>query len=220
MDAERVSHPIFARLYARVSPKMDAGGAAEYRERLLAGLAGSVIEVGAGNGLNFAHYPPEVTRVLAVEPESHLRGLAERAATQAPVPVEVVAGVAGQLPAGDGSVDAAVVSLVLCSVPDQLRALAEVHRVVKPGGQLRFFEHVRSETAPLGRVQRTWDATIGPRITGGCHAHRDTVAAIAAAGFRIESIERFRFPDLRIHLPTSPHVLGAATRAGAAGGRS
>jgi SAM-dependent methyltransferase len=84
-------HPIFARVYARISPAMDAQGALEHRRALLAGLAGRVLEVGAGNGLNFAHYPPAVTEVLAVEPEPYLRGLAQAAAGQAPVPVRVVA---------------------------------------------------------------------------------------------------------------------------------
>ena len=131
-------HPLFARVYARASPGMDAEGMAGYRERALAGLAGSVIEVGAGNGLNFAHYPAGVTGVLAVEPDPYLRRIAEENAGRAPVPVEVREGVAERLPGPDGSFDAAVVTLVLCSVADQRAVLAEVRRVVRPGGQLRF----------------------------------------------------------------------------------
>ncbi len=208
----RVSHPIFARFYARASAAMERGGIGEHRDRLLAGLAGRVIEVGAGNGLNFTHYPPQVERVLAIEPDPHLRSLAEQAATQAPVPVEVVSGVADRLPAADAAFDAAVVSLVLCSVPDQARALAEVRRVVRGGGQLRFLEHVRADGPRLARLQRLLDATVWPVFGGGCHSGRDTVAAIQAAGFQITSIERFRFPDGRIPFPTAPHVRGAATR--------
>ena len=127
-------HPIFARVYARTSPAMDAQGALEHRRALLAGLAGRVLEVGAGNGLNFAHYPPAVTEVLAVEPEPYLRGLVQAAAGQAPVPVWVVDGTADALAVADASRDAAVASLVLCSVPGQAPALGELYLVLRPGG--------------------------------------------------------------------------------------
>lgn len=212
MPKDRVRHPIFARVYAWVSPGMDRGGAAEHRQRLLAGLSGRVIEVGAGNGLNFAHYPPAVSSVVAVEPEAYLRGLAQRAAEEAPVPVEVVDGVAERLPVEDAGFDAGVVSLVLCSVRDQGRALGELYRVIKPGGQLRFYEHVRAETAALGRVQRLLDATVWPAIGGGCHTSRDTAAAIERAGFTIDRLDRLRFPEGGVPMPTSPHILGMATR--------
>jgi ubiquinone/menaquinone biosynthesis C-methylase UbiE len=212
MPPARVSHPIFARVYGWASPRMDRGGVADYRRRLLAGLAGQVIEVGAGNGLNFAHYPPAVTRVVAVEPDPYLRDLAQRAAKRAPVPVEVVDGVAERLPAGDATFDAAVASQMLCSVRDPHRALREMRRVIRPGGQLRFFEHVRAGTPALARVQRLVDATVWPVLFGGCHTNRDTAAAIENAGFRIEKLDRFRFPDTRILQPASPHILGVALR--------
>ncbi len=208
-----VSHPIFARVYGRVSRQMEERGGADHRQRLLADLEGQVIEIGAGNGLNFAHYPAQATRVVAVEPEPHLRTLAERNARRAPVEVEVVDGVADALPAEDATFDAAVVSLVLCSVPDQHRALTEVRRVLRPGGELRFFEHVRAATPGLQRVQRVLDATVWPLVGGGCHAARNTVAAITGAGFDLEDVDAFRFPVTRVALPTSPHVLGVARRA-------
>jgi ubiquinone/menaquinone biosynthesis C-methylase UbiE len=191
---------------------MDAGGVADHRRRLLAGLAGEVIEVGAGNGLNFAYYPPQVTGVLAVEPEPYLREMAQQNAARAPVHVDVVSGVAEHVPASDASADAVVLSLMLCSVPNQAVALGEVYRVLRPGGQLRFFEHVVAETPALARVQQALDATIWPTLGGGCHPSRDTEAAIAGAGFTIEQLERFRFPDVRLSLPTSPHILGVARR--------
>jgi ubiquinone/menaquinone biosynthesis C-methylase UbiE len=208
----RRSHPLFARCYARISPAMDAGGMAGYRARALAGLAGSVIEVGAGNGLNFAHYPAGVTGVLAVEPDRYLRGIAEWHAGRAPVTVTVLDGVAERLPAADGSFDAAVLTLMLCSVVNQRAALAEVRRVVRPGGQLRFCEHVRAGTPGLRRVQRVLDATVWPGLGGGCHVARDTLAAIAGAGFTIVQSEAFQFPVSRIPAPASPHVWGIATR--------
>jgi len=210
MPKTTVNHPIFARYYARMSAAMERGGIAEHRQALLAGLTGQVIEVGAGNGMNFAHYPQQVTRVLAVEPDPHLRRLAQLSAIDAAVPVEVTDGVADLLPASDGAFDAAVVSLVLCSVPDQSRALSELRRVLRPGGQLRFLEHVRAAGSPLMQVQRLLDATLWPAFGGGCHASRDTAAAIHDAGFSIESIERFSFPQARIPFPTSPHIRGVA----------
>ena len=192
---------------------MDAGGVADHRRRLLTGLSGQVIEVGAGTGRNFAHYPAQVASVLAVEPESHLREIAMRSAEVAPVRVDVVDGVAERLPATDASADAVVLSLVLCSVAIQHLALREVHRVLRPGGEVRFFEHVRAQTEGLARVQRALDATLWPTVGGGCHASRDTAAAIHDAGFTIEQLDRFRFPDIRLPLPTSPHILGIARRA-------
>lgn len=206
-----VHHPVFARVYARLSPLMERE-VGQYRSELLAGLSGEVVEVGAGNGLNFRHYPAEVTRVLAVEPEDHLRSLAVRAAATAPVEVEVVASVADALPADDGSMDAAIASLVLCSVPDQPSALQEISRVLRPGGELRFFEHVAAETPILASVQRALDATVWPMLAGGCHASRRTAASIEEAGFRITSLRRVSIPDGRVRLPTSPHVIGTAVR--------
>src|SRR5450755_4882967 len=116
MPETRARHPVFARFYARVGPMMDRGGMADERQQLLAGLAGEIIEVGAGSGLNVGYYPRQVTSVLAVEPERRLRQLALRAAERAPVRVKVVEGITERLPAGDASFDAAVACLVLCSV--------------------------------------------------------------------------------------------------------
>jgi SAM-dependent methyltransferase len=204
-----VRHPVFARLYTRLSVQMEAHGNTENRVELLAGLSGRVIEVGAGNGLNFAHYPAEVTEVVAVEPEAYLRTRAEAAAASAPVPVTVVDGTADELPAGVGDFDAAVTSLVLCSVPDPAHALAEVRRVVRPGGELRFFEHVRSNGARLA----AWQDRMNPlwrRVGGGCNANRDTQATISAAGFDIDHVRRFGFAPSWVNKLTAPHILGTA----------
>jgi len=209
----KTSHPLFARFYQRIGPVMDRAGAVEHRKALVAGLHGRVIEIGAGNGLMFAHYPPDVTEVLAVEPEPHLRAAALDAAQSAPVPIKVVDGLAEDLPAGDGEFDAAVAALVLCTVPDQAAALTEIHRVLRPGGQLRFFEHVAApDPGLLRRMQRLVDATFWPRLTAGCHTNRDTVTAIAAAGFALDEVHRFRFPASGPPSPASPHVRGSVTR--------
>lgn len=199
-------------MYARMSPLMEQGGMAEHRDRLVEALHGRVLEVGAGNGLMFTHYPSTVTGVLAVEPDPYLRGLARDEADRAPVPVEVVAGTAEELPADDATFDAAVVSLVLCSVTDGRAATRELYRVVRPGGQVRFLEHVRAETPRLRRLQRLLDATVWPHIGGNCHTGRDTAGTIESAGFTVTTISRFRFPEGRIPLPTSPHILGTASR--------
>jgi ubiquinone/menaquinone biosynthesis C-methylase UbiE len=210
--AAEVKHPLFARFYSRLVDPPEAG---EHRDRLLAGIAGRVIEVGAGDGRNLGHYPPDVTEVLAVEPEPYLRARAEKAAAAAAVPVTVVDGVADRLPAHDESFDAGVVSLVLCSVPDQPRALAELRRVIRPGGELRFYEHVVSPKPRMARVQRVLDRTFYPRLAGGCHCARDTTGGIEAAGFEIETIDRFPFNPTPLPGQGFPHILGVARRAAA-----
>jgi ubiquinone/menaquinone biosynthesis C-methylase UbiE len=208
-----VSHPVFARVYQRMSVSMDRAGGAALRRALVAGLSGRVIEVGAGNGRMFAHYPAGVTEVLAIEPEPRMRAAAVEAARSAPVPVRVVAGLADALPVGDGVFDAAVTAFVLCSVPDQASALAELRRALRAGGRLRFLEHVAAqEPGRMRRVQRFVDATVWPRLFAGCHTGRDTVAAVAGAGFVVDEVRRFRFPQSGPPSPSTPHATGSAHR--------
>jgi ubiquinone/menaquinone biosynthesis C-methylase UbiE len=178
---------------------------------MLAGLTGRAIEVGAGNGLNFALYPSTVTEVVAVEPERYLREHAQAAANQAPIPVTVLDGVGGRLPGEDGSFDAGVAALVLCTVPDPQQALAELFRVIRPGGELRFYEHVISHSKLEARFQRLADATFWPRVAGGCHLARDTTTTIEQAGFQIEECERFGFSPVPL-FPPDPIILGIARR--------
>lgn len=205
-------HPVFARLYARVSGAAEVKGAAAHRDELLAGLAGRVVEVGTGNGLNFSHYPAAVREVVAVEPEAYLRRMAILAAERAPVPVDVVDGTADELPLPDASVDAAVCSLVLCSVPDQAAALAEVRRVLRPDGELRFYEHVLARSPRFARFQRLVDV-VHPLLSGGCHVTRDTLSVIEAAGFSTIRVRRFRFVPDPLATTAAPKVLGSARAA-------
>jgi len=205
-----LNHPLFARFFDRFSGMLEKE-IGQWRDELLAGLRGRVIEVGAGNGINFGHYPASVQEVLAVEPEPYLRAKAERAAQGAPVPVSVRAGLADALDFDDASFDGAVASLVLCSVPCQRAALAELRRVLKPEGELRFLEHVRSDRAAKARVQITLDRTrIWPTVAGGCRCSRDTVTAIRAAGFRVEHERKVDVGPGWSH--TNPHVIGVAVK--------
>jgi ubiquinone/menaquinone biosynthesis C-methylase UbiE len=196
-------HPIFARFYERFSKGAEKRGQADHRRRMLAGLTGRVVEVGAGNGLNFEHYPDGVSEVVAVEPESYLRERASERAAGAPVPISVVDGDADHLPLEDASADAVVTSLVLCSVPSQASALAEACRVLKPGGELRFYEHVVSHKPGKAAFQRAFTHTLYKRMAGGCELDRDTGRAIAQAGFEVEEVDRISFQGLA-------HLLGVA----------
>ncbi|MGW4568827.1 class I SAM-dependent methyltransferase [Streptomyces sp. NPDC004561] len=205
-------HPLFARYYARISVGAETRlGMAGIRERLLAGLSGRVIEIGAGNGLNFAHYPGTVAEVVAIEPEPLLRQLALESALRAQVPVDVVPGAAEALPVKSEAFDAAVLSLVLCSVRDVTRALGEVRRVLRPGAQVRFFEHGRGGGRVMTLTQRALDRTLWPALFGGCHVARDPVAALRAAGFELGPHRRLLLPE-RPTLPTSYCALGTAWR--------
>jgi ubiquinone/menaquinone biosynthesis C-methylase UbiE len=199
-------------MYMRNSDTAERRGGAEHRRLMLAGLRGTVVEVGAGSGLNFSHYPPTVTEVIAVEPEPTLRTAAARAAARAAIPIRVIAGVAEALPLEDGSMDAAVASLVLCSVPDQRQALGEIDRVLRPGGELRFYEHVIPTSQPKRALLQFADRSgLWPLIAGGCHPARDTVAAIEHAGFEIQSSRRIMFSASRLE-PAIPVVIGTARK--------
>jgi ubiquinone/menaquinone biosynthesis C-methylase UbiE len=205
-----VNNPLFARYFARFGGRNEERGNRELRQEMLAGLSGRVIEVGPGNGLNFPHYPGSVQEVVAVEPEPYLRSRAVEAAADAPVPIRVADGSADELPAVDGSVDAVVVSGLLCSVTDVPAALAEFHRVLRPGGQLRFYEHVRSRDLLFAGFQQAADL-VWPRLMGGCHVQRQTRAAIEQV-FTIQACRGFRFPADAFFWPVAPRILGIARK--------
>jgi ubiquinone/menaquinone biosynthesis C-methylase UbiE len=184
----------------------------ELRRQLLSGLVGRVLELGSGDGRSFEHYPPTVEHVLAVEPDATAREASEERARSATVPIEVVAGDAESIPADEGSMDAAVVMGVLCSVPDPAAALRELRRVVRPGGELRFWEHVRSEHALFRALQRSCDALFWTRSLGGCETTRDTLAAITHAGFETERVERGFHSSSWATITSAPYVFGVARR--------
>ena len=206
-----VKHPLFARAYARMSARHEPRGVAEHRRTLVEGLTGRVLELGAGTGLNFAHYPQSVREVIALEPEPYLRSRAQVAAAKAAVMIRVIDGVGEAIPAPDASFDYAVAALVLCSVADQREVLRELRRVIRPGGELRYYEHVVAHGAQAALVQRALDATVWPRVAGGCHMARDTGAALRGAGFKVTAERRIAV-DLIGSAVTLPHLLGVAQR--------
>jgi SAM-dependent methyltransferase len=180
------------------------------RTENLAGLSGRVLEVGAGTGTNFAFYPTSVREVVAVEPETRLAPIAREAAAGAPVPVRVVESTIEALPE-DEQFDAVVCSLVLCSVEDPNGVLRQLNSLLRPGGELRFFEHVAS-SGWRGSLQRLADATVWPRIAGNCHTHRDTERAITGAGFSVDTARhQWTFPGW-VPLPVSEVAVGRAVK--------
>jgi ubiquinone/menaquinone biosynthesis C-methylase UbiE len=207
-----VNHPGFARLWLSLAPRMDRDPMTrQHRAQLVAGLSGRVCEVGAGTGSNFGFYPQQVSEVIAVEPEPTLRAAAAREADRVmherPQPsIIVVEGTADVLPGDDGGFDAVVSSLVLCSVPDQHRALTEMRRVLRTGGSLRLYEHVRSDSRGWAMLQDAL-TPLWSRVAGGCHPNRPTTQSVQAAGFTI--LER---QDLSAGRPVRalPHVLARA----------
>jgi SAM-dependent methyltransferase len=207
-----VKNPLFARYYNRFGARNEGRGNRELRRELLTGLSGRVLEVGAGTGLNFPHYPASVCEVVAVEPEPYLRARTGEAAAAAPVRIRVADGVASRLPMASGEFDAVVVSGVLCSVPDVAAALTEFGRVLRPGGELRFYEHVGSTDPLLAGIQAVADL-FWPRFMGGCHVTRDTRSAMGRA-FTIEACREFRFPSFRGWSPAAPRILGIARKGG------
>jgi ubiquinone/menaquinone biosynthesis C-methylase UbiE len=201
----------FARYLERREAARPDPGFRELRNRLLSGLRGRVIEVGAGDGRSFEHYPPEVERVLAVEPDPTARDAARERAEAAGIAIEIVAGDAAALPAEDSTFDAAVVMGVLCTVPDPSAALRELRRVLKPHGELRFLEHTRSPRRLFRGVQHAVDTLFWTRALGGCETTRDTESAITGAGFRFEELERGFHSSSLVTITSAPYILGKAT---------
>jgi len=200
----------FARYLERREQRRPDPVARDLRRRVLTGLRGRVIELGCGDGRAFEHYGPGVERVLAVEPDPVAREAAAQRARDAAVPIEVVDGGAEVIPAGDGEFDAAILVWVLCSVPDPAAALRELRRVLTPGGELRFYEHVRSRNLLFRGLQRAGDALFWTRALGGCETTRDTAAAMAAAGFELAEVEGGFHSSSLLTITSAPYVLGIA----------
>ncbi|MBI5338227.1 MAG: class I SAM-dependent methyltransferase [Mycolicibacterium rufum] len=200
--------PFFARVWTAMSAR-EPESLRRLRRENLAGLTGRVLEVGAGTGTNFAFYPATVTEVVAVEPERRLAALAARAAADAPVPVTLTADTVEQFRDGE-PFDAVVCSLVLCSIDDPDSVVAQLYSSLRPGGELRYLEHVAGAGA-RARLQRVADATLWPRLAGNCHTHRHTEQTIAAAGFQVQGRREWTLPRWA-PVPVAEFAIGRAVK--------
>ncbi len=183
-----------AAFYEKLAATMEKAGVGAVRARLAGGLRGRIVEIGCGTGLNFPHYDAGA-EVMAVEPLAEFRDLACERASAAAADIQVCEGDAQALPFSDGSFDAGIVTLVFCSIPDAARGLAELRRVVRPGGEVLLFEHVRSESPLVRSAQHALDP-LWWRMMDGCHVNRDTAAAVRAAGFQVEAVEPHQLPGV------------------------
>ena len=208
-----LDHPFFARVWTMMSSH-ETPLLRRLRAENLAGLSGRVLEVGAGTGTNFAHYPDTVAEVVACEPETRLAPKAREAAAAAPIPVTVIEStIEAAFPEISHAqrFDAVVCSLVLCSVEQPETVLRQLNSVLKPGGELRFFEHVAS-SGWRGVMQKMADATVWPRISGNCHTHRNTERAITGAGFSLATTRhQMTFPAW-VPIPVSEVAVGRAVK--------
>ena len=200
---------MFSAFYDRAFEATEEAGLREMRSELLKRARGRVLELGAGTGLNLELYPREgIDDLILTEPDPHMaKQLRKRMEEVCPGAKMIEAG-AENLPFEDGSFDTVVVTLVLCTVPDQTAALAEAKRVLKPEGRFLFLEHVRSPDPDLAkwqdRLEKPW------RFLGdGCHCNRDTVATIGSAGFELGQVEGGELP--KAPAIVRPLVRGSAT---------
>ncbi|MGN6558205.1 MAG: class I SAM-dependent methyltransferase [Solirubrobacterales bacterium] len=185
---------LFSAVYDSGLKASEDAGLRQMRRELLVQARGRVLELGAGTGLNLELYPHEgLDSLVLTEPDPHMvKQLRQRAAKNCPGADLVEAG-AENLPFADDSFDTVVVTLVLCTVPDQPTALGEISRVLAPGGQLLFLEHVRSRNPQLAKWQDRWERP-WHFLGNGCHCNRDTVSAITAAGFTLGDVDHGSLP--------------------------
>ncbi len=199
-----------ARIYDRfLMGASQQAGLADKRREALAAASGEVLEIGAGTGLNLAAYPREgITRLVCTEPNAAMSRQLEARSDEAPVEIEVVAASAEKLPFEDASFDCVTGTLVLCEASSPAAALAEIARVLRPGGQYLFLEHVRSVDHDHARKQDRW-APIWRSVSGGCNCNRDTLATIKASPLTVDKAELGRFP--KAPQIVKPLLIGSAS---------
>ena len=198
---------LFAATYDSMSRSSNEAGLREIRHGLLAEASGSVLEIGAGTGLNLPHYDGNVESLIFTEPEpAMLRRLQKKAREQAPL-AKILRAPAEDLPFEDDSFDTVVSTLVLCGVDDQARSLREIRRVLRPGGRLLFLEHVRSDEPGLARFQDRMNWL--NRLVVFCDCNRPTLTTIEASGFTVSELERSELPKAPKF--ARPLIFGSAT---------
>jgi len=205
---------IFAAAYDRMMRAAEEGGLSAHRAALLSRAQGRVLEIGGGTGANLPFYGSAVSELVVTEPEEPMARRLRRKIEGQRTAIRLVQARAEDLPLADASFDCAVATLVLCSVGEPARALAEIRRLLRPGGQLLFLEHVRSDDPKLARWQ---DRLAGPWswVGCGCRCNRRTVESIAAAGFSLGEVRQETFPKAAALV--RPLVIGSAFRPGDAG---
>ncbi|HEV2068548.1 MAG TPA: class I SAM-dependent methyltransferase [Acidimicrobiales bacterium] len=200
----RRSRPVFARWYGILARRAESSEIGRRRRALLEQATGRVLDLGVGTGESFKHIPPTVLKLIALEPDPAMLRQAEARLEEAHAPTRLVQGESERLPFAAGTFDTVVACLVLCTVGDLAVTVAEIHRVLRPGGRLLLMEHVRASDEALAEwqdlVDRPWSW-----VNGGCHPNRGTLQAVEEAGFRLGPLERYGFPVL-------PHVQGLAVR--------
>ncbi len=204
---------LLAAVYDVFTRETEEACLSRWRAELLREVSGDVLEVGAGTGLNVPWYSRAVRRLVLSEPDEFMRRhIVERLHAHADLNAQVIGAAADDLPLRSESLDYVVATLVLCSVPDEARALTEIRRVLKPGGRFVFIEHVAAEDRPR---RLKWQRRLEPvwkRVAGNCHLTRHTEAAITDAGFDIERIER---ESMRKAVPiVRPTIRGVALPSG------
>jgi ubiquinone/menaquinone biosynthesis C-methylase UbiE len=199
-------HRLFAWLFAQSSERIDSQ-IAEYKRKLLPTLQGDVVEIGPGTGANLSYFAPRV-RWVGVEPNPYMHPYLRREAERLGRQIELYEGSAEQLPVVDASADAVVGTLVLCSVDSVEAALAEVRRVLKPGGRFIFIEHVAALQGTGRRRLQNLVQPLWTPLADGCHPNRETWRAIESAGFTHVELEHFEVASPLV----APHIMGVATK--------
>lgn len=206
---------LFALGYDSVAGGAEKAGLADVRRDLLAQASGRTLEIGAGTGVNAAHYPEAVTQLVLTEPDRHMAAKLRRKLQESGRTAEVVEAPGERLPFADASFDTAVATLVLCTAPEPADVLGEIARVLEPGGRFLFLEHVRSDDAGLAR----WQDRVSP-VTNylfcGCHPNRATLATIEASALEVERVEHRELPKKGTLPFERPMIQGTARKPAAA----
>ena len=182
-----MNHPLLAKIYDTALAPVERWGLRDQRRRLIDGLTGRIVEIGAGTGLNIPLYPATANEIHALEPDSHMVERLMEKTGDSPVPLYLYRGDAHDLPFSDGVFDTAIITFALCTIPEPVRALDEAHRVVRPGGTLRFLEHIRSPNAHTAR----WQDRINPmwgKVSGGCRLNQPTVEILETTLWEVDDV--------------------------------